>query len=147
MNQWRTCAGVLSALLLTGCTAGVAAASTTASAAVYTAAGAARGHVTGKLVRAGGPMGPGGKQPGEQPLPGTVTFAAAGHRPVSVRVGTSGKFSVWLAPGRYRVAGRSPDIETVTSTGQVLEQTCSQPLSVTVRARHATAIAVVCPVP
>jgi hypothetical protein len=159
MNQWRTCAGVLSALLLTGCTAGAAAASATAypaassaaypaaSTAAYTAAGAAGGHVTGKLVRAGGPMGPGGKQPGEQPLPGTVTFTAAGHRPVSVRVGASGKFSVWLDPGRYRVAGRSPDIETVTSTGKDLEQTCSQPLSVTVRARHATAITVVCPVP
>jgi hypothetical protein len=149
MNHWRTCAGVLSALLLTGCTAGAAAASATAypaaSAAVYTAAGAAR--VTGKLVRAGGPMGPGGQQPGEQPLPGTVTFTAAGHRPVDVRVGASGKFSVWLDPGRYRVAGRSPDIVTVTSTGKDLEQTCSQPLSVTVRARHTMAIAVVCAVP
>jgi hypothetical protein len=151
MNQWRTCAGLLSALLVTGCTAGGATASTTASApaytTAYTTASAAGGHVTGMLVRAGGPMGPGGKQPGEQPLPGTVTFTAAGHRPVSVRVGASGKFSVWLDPGRYRVAGRSPDIETVTSTGKDLERTCSQPLSVTVRARHGTAIAVVCAVP
>ena len=150
MNQRRICACVLSALLLTGCTAAGAAVQTAAGAAGHTAAGAAghaTGHVTGELVRAGGPMGPGGQQPGEQPLPGTVTFTAAGHRPVDVRVGASGKFSVWLAPGRYRVAGRSPDIETVTSTGKDLEQTCSQPLSVTVRARHTMAIAVVCAVP
>ena len=71
----------------------------------------------------------------------------ARHRPVSVGVGTSGKFSAWLAPGRYRVAGRSPDIETVTSSGKTVEQTCSQPLSVTVSARHAATIAVVCIVP
>jgi hypothetical protein len=147
MNQWRTCAGLLSALLLTGCTAASATASTAAYTIGSTTASVAAGHVTGKLVRAGGPIGPGGKQPGEQPLPGTVTFNTAGHRPVSVRVGASGKFSVWLDPGRYRVAGRSPDIVTVTSTGKDLEQTCSQPLSVTVRARHTTAIAVVCPVP
>ena len=153
MNQRRICACVLCALLLTGCTAAGAAADTAAGpaghATGHSAAGLARatGHVTGELVRAGGPMGPGGQQPGEQPLPGTVTFTAAGHRPVDVRVGTSGKFSVWLDPGRYRVAGRSPDIETVTSTGKNLEQTCSQPLSVTVRARHTMAIAVVCAVP
>ena len=103
--------------------------------------------MTGRLLIEGGPIGPGGQQPGERPIPGTVTFTAAGHRPVSVGVGTSGKFSAWLAPGRYRVAGRSPDIETVTSSGKTVEQTCSQPLSVTVSARHAATIAVVCIVP
>ena len=174
MNQRRICACVLGALLLTGCTAAAAAVHTaagaaghttagaaghttagaaghtTAGAAGHTTAGAARhtaGRVTGKFLMEGGPMGPGARQPGERPLPGTVTFTAAGHRPVDVRVGASGKFSAWLAPGRYRVAGRSPDIETVTSSGQDLEQTCSQPLSVTVSARHTTAITVVCSVP
>jgi len=145
MSQWRTCACVLGVLLLTGCTAAGAAEHVTG----HPVAGSARatGHVTGKLLIEGGPIGPGGQQPGERPIPGTVTFTAAGHRPVAVRVGASGKFSAWLLPGRYQVAGRSPDIETVTSSGRDVEQTCSQPLSVTVRARHAEAIAVLCIVP
>jgi hypothetical protein len=161
MNQSRTFACVLGALLLTGCPAAGAAGYPAAGAAGYPAAGAARhatghtaagaarptGHVIGRLLIAGGPMGPGGQQPGERPIPGTVTFTAAGHRPVAVGVGVSGKFSVWLAPGRYQVAGRSPRILTVTSTGKDEERTCSAPLSVTVRARHTTTIAVVCPVP
>ena len=145
MSQLRTCACLLGALLLTGCTAAGAA----EHASGRTAAGAARavGHVTGRLLIEGGPIGPGGQQPGERPVPGTVTFTAAGHRPVSVGVGTSGKFSAWLPPGRYRVAGRFPDIETVTSSGKTVAQTCSQPLSVTVSTRHAATIAVVCIVP
>ena len=142
MNQWRTCACVLGALLLTGCTAAGAA----EHAASHTAA-RATGHVTGKLLIEGGAIGPGGQQPGERPIPGTVTFTAAGHRPVQIGVGASGKFSAWLPPGRYQVAGHSPDIETVTGSGKDLEQTCSQPLSVTVSARHTAAISVVCIVP
>jgi hypothetical protein len=153
MNQWRTCACVLGALLLTGCTA----AGATEQPTVHMAAGAAghaltgtsrpAGHVTGRLLIEGGPMGPGGQQPGERPIPGTVTFTRSGHRPVAVGVGASGRFSVWLAPGRYQVAGRSPDIVTVTGSGQDEEQTCSQPLSVTVTARHAMILSVVCIVP
>jgi hypothetical protein len=142
MSQWRICASVLGALLLTGCTA----ASAATGAAAYMAADAA-GHMAGKLVMEGGPIGPGGKQPGERPIPGTVTFITAGHRPVNVGVGSSGRFSAWVAPGRYHVAGRSPDIITVTGSGRHVEQTCSQPLSVTVRARHTTTITVVCIVP
>jgi hypothetical protein len=145
MNQWRTCACVLGALLLTGCTA----ASVAVHGAGQTAARPARatGHVAGKLLMQGGPIGPGGQQPGERPLPGTVTFTAAGHRPVAVGVGTSGEFSVWLKPGRYRVAGSSPDIQTVTGSGREVEQTCTQPSSMTVSAGHAVTIAVVCSVP
>ena len=142
MNQWRTCACVLGALLLTGCTA--------AGAAEHAAGhppARATGHVTGKLLIEGGAIGLGGQQPGERPIPGTVTFTAAGHRPAQVGVGASGKFSAALPPGRYQVAGRSPDIETVTGSGKDLEQTCSQPLSVMVSARHAAAISVVCIVP
>jgi hypothetical protein len=145
MSQLRACAGLAVALLLTGCTA--------AGAAEHPASGPAAaghpasGHVTGRLLIEGGPMGPGEQQPGPRPIPGTVTFTAAGHRPVSVGAGTSGKFSAWLPPGRYRVTGRSPDIETVTSSGKTVEQTCSQPLSVTVSTRHAETIAVVCAVP
>ena len=154
MTQWRIGACVLGALLLTGCAAASAAGYTATGAAEHVASHAtghpsarATGHVTGKLLIEGGPIGPGGQQPGERPIPGTVTFTAAGHRPVQVGVGVSGKFSAWLPPGRYRVAGRSPDIETVTASGKDLERTCSQPLSVTVMARHAATIAVVCIVP
>ena len=146
MSQLRACACLVAALLLTGCTAAGAAEHPASGPAAGNQARAA-GHVTGRLLIEGGPIGPGGQQPGERPIPGTVTFTAAGHRPVSVGVGTSGKFSAWLAPGRYRVAGRSPDIETVTSSGKTVEQTCSQPFSVTVSARHAATIAVVCIVP
>ena len=146
MSQLRACACLVAALLLTGCTAAGAAEHPASGPAAGNQARAA-GHVTGRLLIEGGPIGPGGQQPGERPIPGTVTFTAAGHRPVSVGVGTSGKFSAWLAPGRYRVAGRSPDIETVTRSGKTVEQTCSQPFSVTVSARHAATIAVVCIVP
>jgi hypothetical protein len=142
MNQWRTSACVLGALVLTGCTAAGAAESAAGHPPTR-----ATGHVTGRLLIEGGPLGPGGKQPGERPIPGTVTFTAAGHRPVQVGVGASGKFSAWLPPGRYQVAGRSPNVETVTGSGKYLEQTCSQPLSVTVSARPAAAISVVCIVP
>jgi len=136
----------VAAVLLTGCTAAGAAEHPASGPAAGNQARAA-GHVTGRLLIEGGPIGPGGQQPGERPIPGTVTFTAAGHRPVSVGAGTSGKFSAWLPPGRYRVAGRSPDIETVTTSGKTVEQTCSQPMSVTVSARHAATIAVVCIVP
>jgi hypothetical protein len=146
MNQWRTCACGLSVLLLTGCTAADAAEHAADHATGHPPA-RATGHVTGKLHIEGGPIGPGGQQPGERPIPGTVTFTATGHQPVQVGVGASGTFSAWLPPGRYHVAGRSPDIETVTDSGKYLEQTCSQPLSVTVSGRHAAAISVVCIVP
>jgi hypothetical protein len=146
MNQWRTCAGVLGALLLTGCASAGATEHATGHSTGHPPA-RATGHVTGRLLIEGGPLGPGGQQPGERPIPGTVTFTAAGHRPVQVGVGASGRFSGWLPPGRYRVAGRSPDVETVTDSGKDLEQTCSQPWSVTVSARHAAAISVICIVP
>ena len=145
MNQLRTCACVLGALLLTGCTAASAAVNTTGHTVATTARPA--GHVTGRLLMEGGPIGPGGQQPGERPIPGTVTFTRAGHRPVAVGVGTSGKFSAALSPGRYQVTGRSPDIITVTDSGKDLVQTCAGPFSVTVSGRHAAAISVVCIVP
>ena len=145
MNQWRTCACVLGALLLTGCTA--------AGAAEYAAGqgtsqppARATGHLTGKLFIEGGPIGPGGKQPGERPIPGTVTLTAAGHRPVTIKVGNSGRFSAWLPSGRYRVVWRSPAIITVTDSGHE-EQTSSPAPPVTISARHVATIALVAIVP
>jgi hypothetical protein len=151
MNQLRTCACLLGALLLAGGTAAAAAGCTAAAAAAAEPAtghpAGAAGHVTGRLLIEGGPISPSGKQPGERPIPGTVTFTAAGHRPVSVNAGNSGKFSAWLPPARYLVTGRSPDLLTVTASGKAEELPCSQPLSITVTTRHAVTIAVVCIVP
>jgi hypothetical protein len=142
MNQWRTCACVLGVLALTGCAAAGAAEHAASQPLTQST-----GHVTGTLLLEGGPLGPGGQQPGERPIPGTVTFTTAGHRPVSVRVASSGKFSVSLPPGRYRVAGRSPDVETVTDSGKTVQDSYLEPWSVTVTARHTTAIQVVFIVP
>ena len=149
MSQLRTCACLLGALLLTGCTAAGAAQPATGHTAGHASGGPARstGQVTGRLLIEGVPISPDGQQPGERPIAGTVTFTAARHRPVSVGVGASGRFSVWLPPGRYQAAGRTPDIITVTDSGRDLEQTCSQPLSVTVTARHTATITVLCIVP
>lgn len=145
MNQWRTCACVLGALLLTGCTA-AGAAEYAASQGTSQPPARATGHLTGKLSVEGGPIGPGGKQPGERPIPGTVTLTAAGHRPVTIKVGNSGKFSAWLPSGRYRVIWRSPAIITVTDSGHE-EQTSSPAPPVTISARHVATITLVAIVP
>jgi hypothetical protein len=137
MTQLRICAGALAVLMLAGCASASTPASTTP----------ATGLLAGRFVREGGPLGPGGQQPAEIPLRGTVTFTATGHRAVSVQVGASGLFSVTLLPGRYQVAGRSPGIETVGPDGRQQEQACSQPLSATVTAGRTLAIAVTCVVP
>jgi len=145
MNQWRTCAGVLGALLLTGCASAGAVEHATAGHAASNQARVA-GHVTGRLLIEGGPIRPGGQQPGERPIPGTVTFTAAGQRPVAIKAGNSGTFSAWLPPGRYRVVWRSPAIITVTDSGHE-EQTSAQPTSVTISAQHAATIKLVAIVP
>ena len=139
MNQGRIWVCMLGALLLTGCASAGATEQATGPAQVT-------GHVTGKLLMEGGPIGPGGQQPGERPIAGTVTFTAAGHRPVQVRAGASGKFSAALPPGRYQVVWRSPAIITVTGSGHQ-EQTSSRGPSVTVSARHTATITLVAIVP
>ncbi len=110
MNQWRTCACVLGALLLTGCTA-AGAAEHVASHGTGHSPVQATGHVTGKLLIEGGPISLGGHQPGERPIPGYLGFFfffdshdlhRAGHPVQSVR---ASKFSP--APPPYHVA-RSP---------------------------------------
>ncbi len=102
-------------------------------------------RVTGRLVMEGGPIQPNGQQP-VRPIPGTVTFTMAGHRPTSIQVGNSGTFSVRLSPGRYQVSAKSPRILEVDG-GHDRELTCSQPQSVTVKAGHPGAITVACIVP
>jgi len=128
---------LISGVLLTGLAAGCA------SAGAQTPAS---GHLRGKLVMEGGPMGPGGKQPGERPMSGTVTFTEAGHQPVTVKVGSSGTFSVPLPPGRYHVSGRSPDIMEIDG-GRSRELPCSQPTSAVVAAGQTSTITLACIVP
>ena len=137
MRALRIGACLLTVSLLAGLMAGCASAGPQAP---------ATGHLAGRLVMEGGPLGRGGRQPGERPIDGTVTFAAAGHAPVTVRVGSSGTFSVLLPPGRYDVSGRSPAIAEVYG-GHSRELPCSQPASATVTAGHTTAITLACIVP
>jgi len=140
MKPLRICACALTGLLLTSVAAGCASAGgASAGGTVHPATG----HLTGKLVMEGGPMMPGGEQPGERPMSGTVTFTAAGHQAVTVIVGSSGEFSVPLPPGRYHVSGRSPDIMEVDG-GHSRELPCSQPTSVVVTAGSSTTITLAC---
>jgi|SRR5713226_4412976 len=133
MHNTRISACLLATLVVAGCGAALATAPATE-------------HVAGKWVMEGGPMGPGGKQPGERPMSGTVTFTAAGHQTVSVKVGPSGTFSVPLPPGRYQVSGRSPDIMEVNG-GISRESPCSSPTSATVTAGHTVTVTLTCIVP
>ncbi len=137
MYQLRIGSSALSGLLLAGLLAGCAASAGQPP---------TTGHLTGRLVMEGGPMGPGGQQPGERPMAGTVTFTSAEHQPVTVKVGSSGAFSVPLPPGRYRVSGSSPAIMEVDG-GRSREVPCSQPASATVTAGHAATITLTCVVP
>ncbi len=144
---------LLAGLLLAGCAgAGSTGAGHTGSG--HTGAGStggtgqasATGQLAGRLVMAGGPVRPGGGQPSERPMAGLVTVTAAGHKPVTVTVGSSGAFSVALPPGRYQVAGGSPAIMEVNG-GHSREVPCSQPASATVTAGHTATITLTCVVP
>jgi hypothetical protein len=137
MKPLRMSACLLGGVLLTGLAAGCASAGTHPPAS---------GQVTGKLVMEGGPLGPGGKQPGERAMSGTVTFTAAGHQPVTVKVGSSGTFSVPLPPGRYQVSGRSPDITEIDG-GHSRELPCSLPSSAVVTAGQTATVTLACVVP
>ena len=155
MNRPLGCAAAVAVLLLAGC-------GTRGGPGPLPGQGAsgrpAAGRVTGRLLLEGGPIRPGGRQPGPRPIRGVLTFTTAGHRPVRARAGRTGVFFVRLPPGRYRVSARSPMVLTVsngaavTDSGQLLagrewQRPCSFPLSVTVTARHTTRAAVICPVP
>jgi hypothetical protein len=105
MNLRRAPAGVLAVMLLAGCAGNEP----------------VTGQVTGRLLSQGG------GSPGQRPMPGTVTFAAAGHPPMTVRVPDSGIFAVRLPPGRYHVSGP-----------------CTRSLAVTVTAHRTTHVNVIC---
>ena len=137
MKPIRAPACLLGGLLLTALAAGCASAA---------AQPPASGHLTGRLVMEGGPLGPDGKQPGERAMSGTVTVASAGHHPVTVAVGSSGAFSVPLPPGRYQVSGRSPDVMEIGG-GRSRELPCSQPTSAVVTAGQTATITLTCIVP
>jgi hypothetical protein len=114
---WR-CLAVLAALLvLAGCS----------SAPGY------RQTVPGTFVRVGGPP------PGAPfPLPGSITARAAGGQTFTATAGQNGRFKLSLPPGRYRVSGRSPLIQS----GQVA---CAPATPVRViRGQSPHAITVVC---
>lgn len=128
---------LLGGLLLTGLAAGCVSAA---------AQSPAPGHLTGKLVREGGPLGPGGQQPGERAMSGTVTVTSAGHHPITVTVGSSGTFSVPLPPGRYHVSGRSPELMEING-GRSRELPCSQPTSAVVTAGQTATITLTCVLP
>jgi hypothetical protein len=136
---------LLAAPLLAGCASGGTA--TVAATTMGQVQAPAEGRLAGRMVMEGGPMSPDGQQPPERPISGTVTITAPGHKAVTVKAGSSGRFSVSLPPGRYQLSGRSPAIMTVDANGHSHEQRCSQPVSATVTASHTATITLACIVP
>lgn len=100
------------------------------------------GSVTGTFIRVGGPLGIDGTQPRPVPLTGTLLFTAGHRRMAEVHVGKTGRFSVRLPAGSYSVSGRSPSL-----SGASTVRPCGQPERVTVVARRAVHVSVVCAVP
>ena len=82
MKLAQAVGGVAALLLLAACAAGPGQ-HTAAGPGRDTGSGSgrdpARGTVTGRLVREGGPLGPGGQQPGVHPIPGTIRFTTGHH--------------------------------------------------------------------
>lgn len=103
------------------------------------------GTVAGGLILEGGPISPGGQQPGPRPIPGTVQFMGY-HQRITVRVDRSGKFAVQLPAGRYEVSDRSPRLLEVGTDG-IARETWSYPRPVTVIPHHTTKITLTTIVP
>jgi hypothetical protein len=103
--------------------------------------------VRGTFEEKGGPVQPGKTSPPARPLSGVVTFRDSGGDALNVTVGTSGKFSVNLAPGSYTVTGRSKSISQQNSNGTVSHPPCSAPLTLTVRPGTPAHVTVVCLIP
>ena len=85
-------------------TTGIAALLVLLSACAAAAPASPRGMVTGRLQSEGGTS----AGYGRRPMPGTVWFTGAHQHEVKVGVGSSGTFSVRLAPGTYAVCWSAP---------------------------------------
>jgi len=133
MHHTRMSACLMATLIVAGCGAAMATAPAT-------------GHVTGKWVMEGGPLGPGGKQPAERPMSGTVTFSVAGRQRHGERPRGPDLDRGNLAPGRYQLSGRSPDIVEVDGR-TIRESPCSSPASATVTAGQTVTVTLTCIVP
>lgn len=154
MNALKIAAGACASLLLAACAAGPGAGHY-GEPGGQAGQGAAQsapppgqlGTVTGVFHRVGGPLGPGGQQPKVVPLTGRMRFTRPGHPAVSVPVGRSGRFTVQLPPGTYRVTGITPDIVEVLDNGRQLDGRCHGPQDLRVRPGRTGHITVVCAVP
>ncbi len=102
-----------------------------------------RGRLDGTMVREGGPLGPGGQQPSRQRIPGVITITGAGHQPRRVRAGHSGRFSMLLPAGRYRLCGAAP--RNAGPGGAAAR--CALPRQVTIRPGRTTTVTVIFAVP
>ena len=152
MNALKIAAGACAPLLLAACAAGPAvghngAAGQPGQGPAQSAAPGQLGTVTGVFHRVGGPLGPGGQQPKVVPLTGRMRFTRPGHPAVIVPVGRSGRFTVQLPLGTYRVTGITPDIVTVLNNGRQLDGRCDLPKDLRVRPGRTGHITVVCAVP
>ncbi|HEY7881345.1 MAG TPA: hypothetical protein VID31_10890 [Streptosporangiaceae bacterium] len=151
MNALKIAAGACAPLLLAACAAGPAVGHHGEPAGQGTAQSAPPpgqlGTVTGVFHRVGGPLGLGGQQPKVVPLTGRMRFTRPGHPAVIVPVGRSGRFTVQLPPGTYRVTGITPDIVTVLNNGRQLDGRCDLPKDLRVRTGRTGHITVVCAVP
>lgn len=150
MNALKIAAGACVPLLLAACAAAPGAGRHGDPARQGPAQSAPPGQlgtVTGVFHRVGGPLGPHGQQPKVVPLTGRMRFTRPGHPAVSVPVGRSGRFTVQLPPGTYRVTGITPDIVTVLDNGRQLDGRCHGAHDLHVRAGRTGHITVVCAVP
>jgi len=150
MNALKIAAGACAPLLLAAC----AAAPTAGHHGDPARQGLAQiaplgplGTITGVFHRVGGPLGPGGQQPKVVPLTGWMRFTRPGHPAIVVPVGRSGRFTVQLPLGTYRVTGVTPDIVTVLDNGRQLDGRCHLPRDLRVRPGRTGHITVVCAVP
>lgn len=149
MNALKITAGACVPLLLAACAAGPAAGhhGVAGQGPAQSPPPGQLGTVTGVFHRVGGPLGPHGKQPKVVPLTGRMRFTRPGHPAVSVPVGRSGRFTVQLPPGTYRVTGITPDVVTVLNNGRQRDGRCHLPHDLRVRPGRTGHITVVCSVP
>lgn len=110
-------------ILAAVCTAALilAASSAACTTAVKHSRPTADGVINGNFVIVGGAS----AYNFERPVPGAITFVAAGRRTVVVRDDKSGQFSARLPSGYYRVCGTSPDLHDGPSGSNSNRTTCA----------------------